>query len=165
MRYFAYGSNMLTARLRERVASARAMGRAELAGWTVRYEKRSVDGSAKCTLHPVEGETALGVLFEIVPSELLELDAVEGEGYAREVVSVIRGRESTDAFTYVAKASWIEGSLRPYDWYVELAVAGAREHGLPTEYIESVLVVEGAADPEPGRAAAARHDLIGGAQS
>lgn len=45
---FAYGSNMLTARLRERVSSARPVGTACLPGFSLRWHKVSVDRSGKC---------------------------------------------------------------------------------------------------------------------
>lgn len=45
---FACGSNMLTARLRERVSSARPVGTACLPGFSLRWHKVSVDGSGKC---------------------------------------------------------------------------------------------------------------------
>ena len=49
VRYFAYSSNMLTDRLRERVPSATAIGIGQLAGHSLRWDKRSErDGSGKC---------------------------------------------------------------------------------------------------------------------
>jgi gamma-glutamylcyclotransferase len=47
---FAYGSNMLSARLRERVPSARPAGTACLPGFSLRWHKVSVDGSGKCNV-------------------------------------------------------------------------------------------------------------------
>jgi hypothetical protein len=46
--YFAYGSNMETARLRERMPSAKPLGVAKLSGHELRFHKRSKDGSGKC---------------------------------------------------------------------------------------------------------------------
>ena len=47
---FAYGSNMLTARLRERVSSAAAVGIGRLPGHVLKWHKRSRDGSGKCDI-------------------------------------------------------------------------------------------------------------------
>ena len=44
--YFAYGSNMLTARLHKRCPSARILGTAVAPGLVLRFWKRSKDGSA-----------------------------------------------------------------------------------------------------------------------
>ena len=48
MLYFAYGSNMLTARLRERMPSCKPLGIAKLPGHALRFHKRSKDQSGKC---------------------------------------------------------------------------------------------------------------------
>ena len=45
---FAYGSNLLTYCLRERVPSARPVTVARLAGHSLRWHKVSMDGSGKC---------------------------------------------------------------------------------------------------------------------
>ena len=77
-RYFAYGSNLSTERLRARVPSARARG---------------------------------------------------------------RGRLPHHAFTYHANPARIDAALRPFDWYKDYVVRGAREHGLPADYIRELEVV------------------------
>lgn len=53
--YFAYGSNMSSARLRARVPSCRPIGIAFLPGHELRFHKRSKDGSGKCDAFQVEG--------------------------------------------------------------------------------------------------------------
>lgn len=57
-----------------------------------------------------------------------------------------------DAFAYVANPAYINDSLRPYHWYKEYVLRGAREFGLPGRYIddfiESVASVE---DPNARR--------------
>jgi hypothetical protein len=40
-----------------------------------------------------------------------------------------------NAFTYIARTSHVDATLRPADWYREVVVAGAREHGLPAAWI------------------------------
>lgn len=54
---FAYGSNMLTDRLRERVPSARPVAVARLAGHSLRWHKVSIDGSGKCDAEATVGIT------------------------------------------------------------------------------------------------------------
>ena len=48
--FFAYGSNMLTDRLRERCPDARPLGAAIARGYVLSFSKRSRDGSSKATL-------------------------------------------------------------------------------------------------------------------
>lgn len=146
---FAYGSNMLSRRLQERVPSARALGVATLSGHQLRWHKLSKkDGSGKCDVVAATPEAEVyGVLFAIALAEKPKLDAAEGlgAGYAeRHVVVVHRGRPVTATMYY---ATNINAALKPYSWYRELVVAGAREHGLPEAYVaalEGVPVIQDA---------------------
>ena len=80
VRYFAYGSNMLTARLQARCPSARPLGRATARGRRLAFHKRSdVDGSGKCDLVPADdGALVVGVVFDLAADELPALDRAEG---------------------------------------------------------------------------------------
>lgn len=134
---FAYGSNMLTARLRERVASARPLGTACLSGFSLRWHKVSVDGSGKCDLveDATPGACAWGVVFAIESAQMGALNKAEGlgNGYASREVSVMLGGVTLVAQAYVATQS--DAAYLPYDWYKALVVAGAREHELPPDYV------------------------------
>ncbi len=133
-RYFSYGSNMLTSRLRARCPSARPAGVYAAYGWGVEFSKRSGDGSGKATLIPTKGERALGVLFDIAKPELAKLDEAEGRGYDRIdnfIVQTEHGK-NVSSVTYIANSP-VQG-LRPYDWYIALVIAGANEHLLEEQY-------------------------------
>src|SRR5690606_34185064 len=80
-RTFAYGSNMLSARLKQRCPSARALGVAQLSGYALRWHKSSTDGSGKCDVVHDNARTVFGVVFEIDASELAALDQAEGRGH------------------------------------------------------------------------------------
>lgn len=162
MEYLAYGSNMLRARLLRRVSSARDPRAVTVPGYEVRYRKLSVDGSAKCDLVPGgRSSTAYGVLYDIEPDQQAILDRFEGvgAGYHPVFVAVLdRGRRQ-EALTYLADESHlVEGTL-PYDWYRDLVVAGAREHGLPDAYIHEQLDVPGLPDPDAARGRREREAL------
>ena len=78
--YFAYGSNMLTERLRmrKRCPSAEPIGVAEAQGYRLVFKKESEDGSSKATLARGEhSDKVYGVLFQINKAELGRLDAEE----------------------------------------------------------------------------------------
>jgi hypothetical protein len=153
--YFAYGSNMLTARLRARVPSAVAVDRARLADHRLAWRMAGPDGSAKCDIAPAPGEVVHGVLFRLAGEELPHLDAAEGlgEGYDRETVTVTTpDGEPVAALTYRALVH--DPERRPYDWYKGFVVAGAREHGLPADYVADLEAVTTMEDPDRERAAA-----------
>ena len=152
---------MCSARLRQRVPSARPIGIAPLSGWDLRFHKRSQDGSGKCNLvrSKESGATVHGVVFEIDPSEKQQLDEVEGLGYRCEDLKVRIGAEVLTVYTYLAEARFLDDSLLPYGWYRDLVVAGAREHGLPEDYVEKLLAVQVRTDPNTKRDAENRRLL------
>lgn len=163
MNYFAYGSNMLTRRLTDpsRAPSAVACGFATASGFVVRFHKIGADGSGKCTLVAMAGESegAHGVLYDVSDADCARLDRVEGVhtgGYVRRSVELRLADDRTaTAMTYVAGARYFDASRVPFDWYRDLVVAGAIEHGLPASYVEELMRAPVIRDPDPTRAARA----------
>jgi gamma-glutamylcyclotransferase len=161
MDYLAYGSNMLSSRLRSRVPSAENPRIVALPGRAVRFHKRSWrDGSAKCDLvvAPDPSARAYGVVFDIDPSDLPALDDAEGcgRGYQRVTLEVVHEGKVLHPFAYLADADAIKTTLLPYTWYLDQTVAGAREHGLPADYVASLAAVPATVDPDPERDAGER---------
>lgn len=141
--YFAYGSNMLTARLLARCPSALPVGRAEAADFALEFSKRSRDDSGKATLSKSTriNHRSFGVLFEMEEVELVRLDRIEGngKGYERDndfAVRLIDRGEIVQAKTY--RATTTHSHLKPYDWYLALVIAGAREHHLDEAYVAAL---------------------------
>lgn len=154
MRYFAYGSNMLTARLQARVPSARPFSSARLPHHMLRFDKRSNnDGSGKCTIQPDARAMIFGVLFEIDPSKKPALDRVEGlgVGYDTRTVTVHTAEGPQSAYTYQARSDHLDATLRPFGWYKALVIAGARQHGLPPSHLEMLHAVPAQRDPDASR--------------
>jgi len=156
MLYFAYGSNMSTSRLRARVPSAQCVGVAELAGHRLEFHKVGMDGSAKCDASGTgsDDDVVIGVVFRIDEREKPLLDEFEGlgRGYREKQVSVLaRSEERLDAFTYCA--TWIDDSLRPFDWYRQHVLRGAAEHGLPDPYVRRIMAIGSVSDPDMARSA------------
>jgi gamma-glutamylcyclotransferase (GGCT)/AIG2-like uncharacterized protein YtfP len=139
-RYFAYGSNMSTERLRGRTPSARPLGRASLAGHILRWHKLGRDGTGKCDAAYTgkRSDTVWGVLFEIDRAEKAALDRVEGLGigYDEAEVQVVLAGACCSARTYRAKPGRTDAALKPRQWYKDHVLRGAREHELPVWYIE-----------------------------
>jgi uncharacterized protein (TIGR00369 family) len=141
--YFAYGSNMATARLRARAVSARSLGAARLEGFSWRCNKYSLDGTAKANLGREDADETWGVLYEIEGTDLEALDRSEG-GYERIAVVVRLGDGAPrEAYTYVSQRL-CEPDVVPADWYLALVVAGAREHALPEDWVRSIEAARGA---------------------
>jgi hypothetical protein len=167
--YFAYGSNMLIARLRERCPSARPLGLALAPAYRVAFNKLGMDGSGKATLTalapyrqehppapPAFGWTgARGVLYRIDMGERAALDRAEGN-YRRDdafaVLCAQSGKPITSC-TYIAETQACRDDLVPLDWYVALMRAGATEHGHGADYIAWLSAIETCNDPDLRRAA------------
>ena len=156
MKYYAYGSNMLTERLKRRVSGAHCLGIARAPGRRLAFHKRSSDESGKCDI-PTTGNSSdvvHGVLFDIPDSQRSALDCAEGVGHGYEAapIEVLDSDSSPiQATAYFATSDAIDAHLVPYDWYHCLVVAGARQHRLPGDYVSSVVAVRSVPDPKPNR--------------
>jgi hypothetical protein len=154
--YFAYGSNMSTVRLRERVPSCKPIGVAKLPGYELRFHKRGRDKSGKCNAFASGNDNGVvGVLFSFDPAERATLDQHEGlgRGYERAMVTVIndQGRRRK-VLTYLATPDYIDDGLKPFSWYKDFVLSGGMEHGLPPEYIAKYIQpVEAIEDPNKAR--------------
>jgi gamma-glutamylcyclotransferase len=159
-KYFAYGSNMLTERLRARCPSAKAIGLAIVFGYALEFSKRSRDGSGKATIvrSGRSEEHVFGVVFEVAIAERLALDKAEGvgSGYKRIEDLLVRLQQDGQllrAATYIATD--VDRTLQPYDWYRALAIAGAMQHTLPEDWIAMLKQVASVPDPDLKRRLAA----------
>ena len=153
--YFAYGSNLLSARLKARTPSARVRGMALLEGHELRWHMSSQDGSGKCDVvaSDAEGCHVQGVVYEVALHEKPRLDAAEslGSGYSERLMSVRMGAETHPVWLYCALRT--DPLAQPYDWYKGLVLAGAREHGLSADYIRHLEAVQAKQDADAARAA------------
>ena len=156
--YFAYGSNMVTARLTARAPSAVKIGTAVLDGHKLTFDKISCEGSGKCDVRPSENaaDQVHGVLFLIDSKDKAALDLAEG-GYSHRAVTVVAAGAGVHAETYIGNKT--DPQVRPYDWYVELVAAGAAEHALPEAYLETIRATPSQADPDQSRSAKNRAAL------
>ncbi len=153
--YFAYGSNMLTRRLRKRTPSATSEGIGFVEGFRLVCDKVSTDGSGKGDMeHTGNRENRVyGVVFRIHSDEEATLDEAEGlgHGYRKDDMQVATSDGTVTARAYIATEK--DKARRPYDWYKDFIVAGATEHGLLQSYIEELRAIESQPDPDPKRRA------------
>ncbi|WP_448568798.1 gamma-glutamylcyclotransferase family protein [Thalassotalea ganghwensis] len=156
MKYFAYGSNMSTKRLQQRVASAKPIGVYQLIHHKLKFHKEGHDGSAKGDAYATNNveDIIYGVLFEIDEQEKYLLDQVEGldNGYDIKWVELLAVKDSSEhtnqcvkAFTYYA--TQINTTLSPFDWYLQHVIVGAQEHQLPADYQTDLRAIETIEDP------------------
>lgn len=144
--YFAYGSNMAVQRLCSRVPSAEFVCVAELNGYALKFHKPSKkDGSGKCdaAYTGVAEDRTYGALYSIFESDLSALDKFEGRGYGYERETLVLRKsdgEEVRAEIYIATEN--NPSLRPFDWYKEHVIRGAKSINLPLTYIALIEAIE-----------------------
>ncbi|WP_281557571.1 gamma-glutamylcyclotransferase family protein [Thalassomonas sp. RHCl1] len=159
MKYFAYGSNMSLRRLQQRTPSAVPIGLFFLAGHDLRFHKVGQDGSAKCDAFYTGSvsDRVYGRLFEIAEQEKYILDHAEGlgAGYEAKLVSVVNDAGfAVNAAIYYATD--IDTWLKPFSWYKEHVLIGARECKLAPDYIQKIIRIETIEDPDKYRCAQQR---------
>lgn len=155
--YFAYGSNMLEERFKspDRAPSAKFITVANLSCYVLKFHKRSEDGSGKCNIVETgnPGDEIFGVVYQIGASEKEALDRMEvgAFGYSDHVLEFMSPNGILTAHTYMAKKKFIDDSLRPYSWYRDIVLKGARQHLLPSDYIQQLEGIGTREDPESER--------------
>ncbi len=137
MLYFAYGSNMDPAQMRERAPGGRALGAARLGGWRLTFTRDSPGwGGGVGHIEPDPADEVWGVLWDLTEPDLVALDAYEGVdvgAYVRDEVSVTQDGRDIDAIVYLAVP---RGFKQPSERYIAALVRGAEAHGLPKAYVE-----------------------------
>ncbi len=160
IKYFAYGSNLHSERLGERLGrrlSPEYGG--ELRGYSLRFHKRSFkDGSGKCDAYKTgdPSDVVHGVIYNLSVDEKSELDLCEGLGLGYDegkvVVTRIEAGEGMDveetAVVYIASETHIDPKLNVYGWYRGYVLAGALYHGFPRAYIEMIKGITTVNDPD-----------------
>jgi len=137
--YFAYGSNLATPRMRDRVPRARVVGRAQLENHRLVFDKRGRDGSGKANITPDPVATEWGALYALESVHWNLLDPFE-LGYDRVTLRVVlESGAFRSAETYRAIAP--ESGLIPLAEYKRFITEGALEHGLPESYRATIEAV------------------------
>ncbi len=137
--YFAYGSNLNDAIFRERRGmQVHAAVRGRLDGFALRFDLPVGPGErGVANVAPADGAHVWGALYLLTVDDCDKLDRTEGVhfgAYQRLVVDVVRDDGTTcSAFTYRSTAA--REARKPSARYLGLIVAGARQRGLPEEYV------------------------------
>jgi gamma-glutamylcyclotransferase len=139
--YFAYGLNLNLAEMRKKCPSAQVLGPAKLPGYQLGFYGHSSvwDGATESvTSHPTN--EVWGVLYQLSAAAWDTLDGYEdarfdGTGaYFHYPVEVEAANEAVIPATIYEKAVLREPQL-PSSEYLSLICQGAKEQGLPENYI------------------------------
>lgn len=133
--YFAYGSNMNQAQMRERCPGAKLLGAAELKDYKLAmtvYSPIRLCGCADVIQSP--GDSVYGLLYQLTREEQNSMDSFEGVPiyYRRITVDVNKGGEMIKAYTYEVIDK--KENLKTSKEYLGLLQAAAREFTFPREY-------------------------------
>ncbi len=143
--YFAYGSNMDPAQMRQRCPSARFVAVAKLPDHRLAFTRYAKDrGCATCDGVPEPGKDIWGVVFEVSETDLTRLDKSEGyrpgrpledNAYVREQREVWHdGRKDQPLRVWLYFANRQPNPPLPNAAYKRQLVEGARFWGLPKTY-------------------------------
>ena len=146
-------------RLQQRVPSAKKLEIVTLKNHQLRFHMSGIDGSGKCDSFQTNNseDQVFGALFEINEDEKEVLDRAEslGSGYGEKFVFVENeSGEIFEALTYYAIR--IDASLKPYSWYLNHVIIGAKETNMPTGYLAVIESVDCIEDSDKNREAIER---------
>lgn len=130
--YFAYGSNMDPAQMRQRCPGAEPRGRAVLADHEFRINRSGV-----ATVVPASGDVVHGVLWSLTAEHVDTLDGYEGVARSEyeKLRTVVDAGASVDVLIYIATE---DRSGIPRPGYLERILAGAAHFDLPSEYLARI---------------------------
>jgi len=151
MIYFAYGSNMHPAQMRERCAGSRARGIGFLADYRLAFPRWSpVRRHAVASIVASPGEGVWGVLYDMTAEDWTCLHRCEGhigEGHADNRYDLIAVEPRCDAGPVAARTYIAMPHPLPTDAgltsvrYKQQLIYGADAHGLPPDYLAMLRAV------------------------
>jgi hypothetical protein len=144
------------------VPSAQLVGVIELNQHRLAFQKRGRDGSSKCDLIHTGGESdgVYGAIYQIDSAHKQTLDRFEGNGngyFDSQLTIELHGKDYP-CFTYFAQAAHIADGLKPYHWYKNLIVLGAKHLQFPDVYVRSIEMIESVEDLNDARRR--QHELL-----
>ena len=151
--YFAYGSNMSRAIFiarRGMQPSAAAAGCLE--GYRLCFDLPVGPGERGVANVVAEhGARTCGVLYRITAEEGERLDRSEGlqGGFYRRIAVVVTAADAQRVAAFTYQSRYDSRGRKPSARYMGLLLEGAREHGLPAEYVAFLRSFELAHDERP----------------
>jgi len=103
------------------------------------FNKKVRGGTAGANIRPAPGKAVLGVLYKINESAFRNLDRFEGAPqHYRRIEVMVQDERGEPIAAQAFIATKVEKGLRPARHYLKVILDGATEHGLPTEYVETI---------------------------
>ncbi len=133
--YFAYGSNMNLEQMAKRCPGARMLGLARKPGWSFIINQRGY----VTALDDPSAET-LGCLWELTAEHWTELDRYEGVAadFYHRVDCEVLVPGSEEPVQAVAYRATDETPGVPTSAYADVVIDGARQIGLPDDYLATL---------------------------
>lgn len=155
MIYAAYGSNISTERLLQRIPNAKYLGVVKLNNWKIVFNKIMIEdgGSGKANIiktNNINDYVYLG-LYEVTEEEMKTLDWFEGvddgDYYRKELEC-----ENKKFIVYLAGDKFIRENLKPFSWYLFHIIYGILSNkDVPKIYLEQFKDVKVLGDNNLGR--------------
>ena len=141
--YFAYGSNLCTAQMREVLGRIPRSVIARLRDYRFAFNIADTKAAEVYgNLMPQDGSEIWGVLYECGRADIEKLDQFEDLAsslYSRQrIVVVMQSQKPVEAEAYFAGRASAGPEQRPSAEYARKIISGAREHGLPPHYVNQL---------------------------
>lgn len=150
--YAAYGSNINKKRFLKRIPKAKYLGVTSISGYSLVFNKLSIDGSSKLNISKVDNNLSVVylALYEIEERNLKYLNLIE-TGYSKEKI-FIKNRIIKDScvsdfednvYIYIQKDKSKQTLLKPYSWYYSHIVTGIIDNNdIPITYLSNFKNIE-----------------------
>lgn len=137
--YIAYGSNLSTTQMARRCPGAMLVGTGILDDYLLEF-RTAYGGGAFATITPVKGAKVPIAIFEIKPSDEINLDiyeGVRGGHYFKEELNIPLNGKEIKAMVYRMN---LNATLSvPSQTYINVVLEGYHEHGFDEEFILNAL--------------------------
>ena len=147
--YFAYGSNLSLAQIRERVNNSelKPLYNAYFPDKKLCFPRSSkLQKGGVASYEDQKNHNLWGAVFDLTADELSRIDLKEGYGgkgkdnsYERVEITVINNGTKISAFTYCANP---KGTFTPSQDYMNKLIKGAKECKLPSDYIQELKEIQ-----------------------
>ena len=143
--YFAYGSNLRRSQMVRLCPGHEFLGPARLDAYRLAFNLPDDEWQGGVAdVVPSASGTVWGALYRLADADLAALDAYEGfdpagpeeaNDYVRRLVAVTTesGHRDVEAWCYFVRAP--HGHVAPSERYRDALTEGARERGLPADYV------------------------------
>jgi len=133
--YFAYGSNMSPAQMRERCPGAERIGIGLLYGWKRNFAVAARHMGAAATAAGIErsdkeSDYIEGVVYDLTGEEKRSLDEVEAGGYIPAEIDFKLAGKHVSGYTHVPIGPPAPADFMPPNYYIQRVIEGAEINGL-----------------------------------